>query len=155
MVKHERRTVTLLLLEDFEALGEVGDIVAVKPGYARNYLMPSGIGTLPTADALSRVERAKKAAAAGRAQRVAELASLAKELADKSINLEERASEEGHLFGSVDSAPGNRTNSSNAHDVNSQPFDNLIHSTSHPSPGPRSWPAAASQCPRYSAHCFP
>jgi large subunit ribosomal protein L9 len=96
-----KRTVSVLLLEDREHLGEVGDIVDVKPGYARNYLLPSGIGTLPTANALQMVERAKQVAAAERAKRVAEMAELATALADKSITLEERASEEGHLFGSV------------------------------------------------------
>ena len=100
-MKIQRRTVSVLLLEDYESLGEVGDIVSVKPGYARNYLLPSGIGTLPTKEALSSVERARKAAATARVERLAELASLAQKLADKSINLEERASEEGHLFGSV------------------------------------------------------
>jgi large subunit ribosomal protein L9 len=97
----KKRTVSILLLEDQENLGEVGDIVDVKPGFARNYLLPTGIGTVPTAQALQSVERAKKVAAEKRAQRAAEIAELAFALADKSITLEERASEEGHLFGSV------------------------------------------------------
>jgi large subunit ribosomal protein L9 len=103
-VKHEKRTVPVLLLEDHEHLGEVGEIVNVKPGYARNYLMPAGIGTLPTANALQMVARAQQLAAADRAKRVVEMAELAKALAAKSITLEERASEEGHLFGSVSAA---------------------------------------------------
>jgi len=103
-VKHEKRTVSVLLLEDHEHLGEVGEIVNVKPGYARNYLMPAGIGTLPTANALQMVARAQQVAAADRAKRVVEMAELAKALAAKSITLEERASEEGHLFGSVSAA---------------------------------------------------
>ena len=96
-----RRTVSVLLLEDLDLRGEVGDIIDVKPGYARNYLLPTGIATLPTADALAQVERAKKAAAARRAERAAQLAELAGSLHGKSITIEERASEEGHLFGSV------------------------------------------------------
>lgn len=103
-MKHEKRTVSVLLLEDHEHLGEVGEIVDVKPGYARNYLLPAGIGTLPTANALQMVARAQQLAAAERAKRVVELAELAKALAAKSITLEERASEEGHLFGSVSAA---------------------------------------------------
>ena len=99
-----KRTVSVLLLEDLENLGQVGEIVAVRPGYARNYLLPSGIGTIPTAAALQMVERAKKVAAQQRAQRAAELQELATALADKSITLEQRASEEGHLFGSVGAA---------------------------------------------------
>ena len=99
-----KRTVSVLLLEDYESLGEVGEIVGVRPGYARNYLLPSGIATVPTAAALQQVERAKKAAAAQRAQRAAELQELATALANRSITLEQRASEEGHLFGSVGAA---------------------------------------------------
>jgi len=97
----KKRTVSVLLLEDHEHLGDVGEIVEVRPGYARNFLLPSGLATVPTAQALQMVERAKKAAAERRAQRVAEMAELATALAEKSITLEERASEEGHLFGSV------------------------------------------------------
>ncbi|MEM8885149.1 MAG: 50S ribosomal protein L9 [Planctomycetota bacterium] len=96
-----KRTVSVLLLEDRENLGEVGDVVAVKPGYARNYLIPSGRATLPTADALQQVERAKVAAAEARKARQVALMDLAESLGAKSITLEERASEEGHLFGSV------------------------------------------------------
>ena len=103
-MKQAKRTVSVLLLEDHEHLGEVGEIVSVKPGYARNYLLPAGIGTLPTANALQMVARAQQLAAAERAQRVVEMAELAKALAAKSITLEERASEEGHLFGSVSAA---------------------------------------------------
>jgi large subunit ribosomal protein L9 len=97
----KRRTLPVLLLEDRENLGEVGDVVEVKPGYARNFLLPSGVATLPTADAMRMIERAKVAAAAERARRVEELADLAKSLEGRSITLEERASDEGHLFGSV------------------------------------------------------
>ena len=65
----QKRTVPVLILQDRENLGEVGDVVDVKPGYARNFLLPAGIATLPTADALRQVERAKIAAAAERARR--------------------------------------------------------------------------------------
>jgi len=100
-MKVKKRTVPVLLLEDKENLGEVGDIVDVKPGYARNYLLPTGQATIPTASALQMIERAKNVAAEKRAKRAAEAAELAAALADRSITLEERASEEGHLFGSV------------------------------------------------------
>jgi len=97
----EKRTVSVLILEDREHLGEVGDIVAVKPGYARNFLIPAGIATLPTRDAMRAVERAKIAAVAARVQRAKDLSALADSLEGVSITLEERASDEGHLFGSV------------------------------------------------------
>lgn len=97
----DRRTIPILLLEDSESLGEVGDIVEVRPGYAHNYLLRAGIATLPTPDALLRVERSKRDAARHRVERAKELAEAARALEGLSITLEQRASEEGHLFGSV------------------------------------------------------
>jgi len=99
-----RRTTKLLLLEDDPALGEVGEIIEVRPGHARNYLIPSGIATPVTQDALRRVERARQDAAKRRADRAAKLESLRQSLENVSLTLEERASEEGHLFGSVGAA---------------------------------------------------
>ena len=104
MARREKRTVPILLLEDRENLGEVGDVVNVKPGYARNYLIPRGSATLPTPHALRAVERAKKVAAQDRVRRAEELLELAATLEGTSITFEERASEEGHLFGSVGAA---------------------------------------------------
>lgn len=96
-----KRIFPVLLLEDMDNLGQVGEVVQVKPGYARNYLLPAGRATLVTPSALQQVERAKKRAAEVRKQRAAEMAELKDRLADLSLTLEERASEEGHLFGSV------------------------------------------------------
>jgi large subunit ribosomal protein L9 len=98
------RNVEVLLLQDSESLGEVGDVVTVRPGYARNYLFPSGIACPVTKDALQRVERAKEQASLQRARRAAKVAELAKGLEGLSLTIEERASEEGHLFGSVSAA---------------------------------------------------
>lgn len=96
-----KRTVPVLLLEDSEHLGHVGDVVEVKPGFARNFLFPGGRACPVTKSALRQVERAKQKAAADRAKRTEELAELAKGLEGLSLTLEEKASEEGHLFGSV------------------------------------------------------
>jgi len=95
------RTVQVLLLEDSEHLGHVGDVVDVRPGYARNFLIPAGMACPVTADALRRVERAKEKATEQRRARAAQLAELADSIEGLSLMLEEKASEEGHLFGSV------------------------------------------------------
>ena len=95
------RTVSVLLLEDLPDRGEVGEIIEVRPGYARNYLIPAGIGTPPSADALAQVVRGRKVAAQLRADRATALAELASDLQGRSVTIEERASDEGHLFGSV------------------------------------------------------
>ena len=99
-----RRQTKVLLLEDTETLGEVGDIVDVKPGYARNFLFPTGVACPLTPEALRQVERAKEQAARLRAQRAAQVAELSTALSAVSLTLEERASDEGHLFGSVGAA---------------------------------------------------
>lgn len=99
-----RRNVKVLVLVDDPHLGEVGKVVDVRPGYARNYLLPRGRACRVTKNALAQVERAKERAAATRAKRAAEISALAKSLKGLSLTLEERASDEGHLFGSVAAA---------------------------------------------------
>ena len=100
MVRH-RRNVKILLLEDSDNLGEVGDVVTVRPGYARNFLFPTGVACPVTPEALHQVERAREEAKKARALRAAQISEMAGKLEGLSITLEERASEEGHLFGSV------------------------------------------------------
>jgi large subunit ribosomal protein L9 len=97
----QRRTLPVLLLEDSEHLGHVGDVVEVKPGYARNFLFPTGTACPVTPQAMRQVERAKERAAETRRKRAAQLADQAELLEGLSLTLEQRASEEGHLFGSV------------------------------------------------------
>ncbi len=101
MARRQRRTVRLLLLEDREHLGVVGDVVDVKPGFARNYLLPSGAATPVTAQALHRVAQVQKRAAAMRREHEAQLQAVAEQLEGLSLTIEEKASDEGHLFGSV------------------------------------------------------
>ncbi len=97
----QRRTVRLLLLEDREHLGVVGDVVDVKPGFARNYLVPRGAATPVTSEALHRVAQVQKRAVAMRREREAQLQAVAEQLEGLSLTFEEKASDEGHLFGSV------------------------------------------------------
>ena len=100
-VKRQKRAVKVLLLEDNEDLGHVGDVVSVKPGYARNFLLPERRACKVTADAMQRVDRGKKKAAEVRVQHAAALAELAVRIDGVSLMMEEKASDEGHLFGSV------------------------------------------------------
>ncbi len=95
------KTIELLLLDNVANLGIIGDVVKVKPGYARNYLLPFGLGTKPSAAAIKRL-------AARRAEVAAEMAVLRKEhegLIEKinefEITLERSANEQGVLYGGV------------------------------------------------------
>ncbi len=91
----------LLLLEDIRKLGHVGDVVEVKPGYARNYLLPQRLATEPTEENIKAIEERRKAAAAERARRLREFTELAEQMKDVSVTIEAAANAEGTLYGSV------------------------------------------------------
>jgi large subunit ribosomal protein L9 len=94
----------VLLRKEIEQLGTIGDVVDVKPGYARNYLLPQGLAINLTPGNLRRVEILKRRAEAEHKARKEELSSLAENLKTVSITIAARANEEGHLFGSVGAA---------------------------------------------------
>jgi len=91
----------LLLKQNVEHLGRTGDVVEVKPGYARNYLLPRGMAVLVTKSNMAEVERARAQALAEEEARLAGLKDLGSKLADVSVTIEGKANDEGHLFGSV------------------------------------------------------
>lgn len=91
----------LLLKQNIEHLGRIGDVVKVKPGYARNYLLPRGLAVMVTKSNVAEIERARALALAEETKRVASLRDLATKLAEASVTIEGRANAEGHLFGSV------------------------------------------------------
>jgi large subunit ribosomal protein L9 len=99
--KEHRGGVELLLAENVPPLGEQGEIVRVKRGYARNYLIPQGLATVAT-------EANKRMVALHRQRQddlVAKKIGLIKKLADEvskySVTIEANATDEGHLYGSV------------------------------------------------------
>jgi len=94
----------LLLKQNVEHLGRTGDVVDVKPGYARNFLLPRGLAVLVTKSNIAEVERARAQALAEEESRLAGLKELAGKLAEQSVTMEGKANEEGHLFGSVNAA---------------------------------------------------
>ena len=91
----------LLLLKDVGKLGHVGDIVEVKTGYARNYLIPQRLAADPTEENIKAIEQEKKRAAADRARRLKEFEGLAEQLTDVAVTIEAAANPEGTLYGSV------------------------------------------------------
>lgn len=91
----------VLLLQDVRKLGHLGDVVDVKIGYARNYLIPQLLATTPTEDNISAIAEAKKQAALARTQRDNEFRKLVDNLVDVSVTIEAAANPEGTLYGSV------------------------------------------------------
>lgn len=91
----------VVLIEDVPHVGKQGEVVEVKPGHARNYLLPYSLATLPTQHNLKLLERYKIRVQQAREARIADLKVLAEQIQRVSITIEANASDEGHLFGSV------------------------------------------------------
>lgn len=91
----------LILKETIDSLGREGDVVKVKPGYARNYLLPQGKAVIADASNLAILEqnKAQIQARLDAERKVAE--NLFKKLTGISLEFEELAGEEEKLFGSV------------------------------------------------------
>ena len=94
---------TILLREDIEALGGRGEIVKVKAGYARNYLLPQGLATLATKGNVKQIEQ-ERAALLKRASEEKATAELQKEqMGVIELAFERKAGDGGTLFGSITS----------------------------------------------------
>src|ERR1051326_8235364 len=91
----------LVLTEDVANLGRQGDVVEVKPGYGRNYLLPNGLATVPSEHNLRLLERYKQRVQAAREARIADLKVMAEQIQRVTVTIEAIANEEGHLYGSV------------------------------------------------------
>lgn len=91
----------LLLREDVRDLGSAGDIVDVKAGYARNYLLPKRLAVEPNAPNIKRVELERADREKLRQQQLESLKELAQRMSQASVSIKAKANELGHLFGSV------------------------------------------------------
>lgn len=94
----------LLLKQNVEHLGRVGELVKVKTGYARNYLLPRGLAVMITKSNVAEIERARARALVEEQNRIQGLRDMATKLTEASVTIEGRANAEGHLFGSVTAA---------------------------------------------------
>jgi large subunit ribosomal protein L9 len=91
----------LLLLADIENLGKAGDVVKVKDGYARNFLLPKDLAAPVSQGALRRLEKLRKEREELARIQIAEAKDKAAKLAKASVTLRERVVEGSHLYGSV------------------------------------------------------
>ncbi|MCK4959670.1 MAG: 50S ribosomal protein L9 [Planctomycetes bacterium] len=91
----------VLLCQDVEKLGWLGDVVEVKNGYARNFLLPHGIATVPSEANIKVLADEKAKRAAERKVAVEKLGRVAQEVEGAEAVLAAKANEQGHLFGSV------------------------------------------------------
>ncbi len=98
------RQVKVILSESVQGLGDAGDVVGVKVGYARNYLLPQGKALLATESKVRELEHHKRVVLEKAARELKDLEALRKRLESVALEVSARVGEEGKLFGSVTSA---------------------------------------------------
>ena len=98
------RQVKLILRETVQGLGEAGDLVGVKVGYARNYLLPQGKALLATESKVRELEHHKRVVTEKSARDLNDLKALRDRLESVALEVTARVGEEGKLFGSVTTA---------------------------------------------------
>ena len=91
----------VILKEDVQNLGQQGDVVEVKPGYARNYLMPQKLATLFTKQQKKRIEEAQIVEKRKLEREKDQLESVLKQVEDLNLSLKMQSEEDNKLFGSV------------------------------------------------------
>ncbi len=105
----------VILLDKVVNLGALGDVVKVKDGYARNFLIPSGRARRATQSAIAEFEAGRAELEKAAAAKLAEAQALGEKLASVSLKLTQKAGVDGRLFGSV-------TNHDVAEELNKQGF---------------------------------
>jgi large subunit ribosomal protein L9 len=91
----------VILREEVPTLGTIGDVVKVKPGYARNYLLPRGLAIEASTRNLKELEHQKRVVADKRLREQKSAAAVAEKMSAVTLAFTLRAGEEGKLFGSV------------------------------------------------------
>jgi len=91
----------IILRQGVENLGKPGDVVNVKAGYARNYLLPHGLAYEATPGNLKRIQQERDRLEAAENERRAGAQGIAEKLEQVSLTFSARVGEEGKLFGSV------------------------------------------------------
>jgi large subunit ribosomal protein L9 len=105
----------IILLDKVVNLGALGDVVKVKDGYARNFLIPAGRARRATQNAIAEFEARRAELEKVAAAKLAEAQALGEKLAAVSIKLSQKAGVDGRLFGSV-------TNHDVSEELNKQGF---------------------------------
>src|SRR5437762_4469318 len=91
----------VILREDVPNLGKSGELVSVRPGYGRNYLIPQGKAVLATTKNVAHLEHEKRLIAARNAKLLKDAKSIADRLGAIEITVERQVGAEDKLFGSV------------------------------------------------------
>ena len=93
--------IQLMLIQSVDQLGNQGDVVEVKRGYAMNYLLPQGLATIATDHHARMIEKHRSRLMELQKEKIVKLKDLATAITKQSINIEANANDDGHLYGSV------------------------------------------------------
>ena len=91
----------IILLDKVGKLGNLGDVVNVKPGYARNYLIPGKLARRATESAIKEFEARRAELEKAAAAKLGEAQALGEKLSGKTVRIAQKAGVDGRLFGSV------------------------------------------------------
>jgi len=94
----------IILLEKVANLGNLGDVVKVKDGYARNFLIPTRMARRATATAIKEFEDRRAELEKAAAEKLATAQAFGEKLAGKTVRISQKAGVDGRLFGSVTNA---------------------------------------------------
>ena len=94
----------IILKKEVANLGEAGDVVEVKSGYGRNYLIPQGFAAAATPSALKQLEETNRQRAHKEAKLIADAEALAAKIAATPVTVAVKVSESGKIYGSVTTA---------------------------------------------------
>ncbi len=94
----------IILIQDVEAVGRKGSLINVKDGFARNFLLPQKLGVRASKDNLKRLEGLREKYEAEEKERSERAKALVGRLDGVALNITMKASDEGHLYGSVTNA---------------------------------------------------
>ncbi|MCA9105021.1 MAG: 50S ribosomal protein L9 [Planctomycetales bacterium] len=106
--------IELLLIHNVAHLGKQGEVVEVRAGYAKNYLLPQGLATIATDHHKRMVDKHRAKLLEIERERLKGLQELANNLSKQSVTIEANANDEGHLYGSV--GPQDIVNALKQHD---------------------------------------
>ncbi len=117
------RNIQVVLRQDVDNLGESGEIVRVRPGFARNFLIPRGLATAATRSNIKQFEHERAAALARAEKRRGDALALAAQLEKVRIQVAKQAGDEGKLFGSVTSADIVKAFALKGHEIDKRKID--------------------------------
>ena len=91
----------IILISDYEGLGKAGDLIDVKPGYARNKLLPNGFALRASKKNIAFIKEKKKVLETSKMREDASMQDLLRQLSKTEVTIEAQVGEEEKMFGSV------------------------------------------------------